>query len=265
MNKSEQINELAKALAQVQAQITPAQFDSVNPYYKSKYASLGSVIEAAKILAEYGLSYSQMPINDGWFAGVENILMHESGQWISEKFMMPLDTDSKNPIQEAGKAITYARRYGLSSMLGIYSDEDTDGNSRSGTKPEVKPEAKPEAKPAPPPAERPYSPGVLKQRLATIAGTQEPASDGEVKVLAGQLGKALGQDKDKRHKIQNFLFGADSLTQVDRKLIKAGLKWLDVSGFDEEPNTMALEELSAVNSLRAGQQKMDDLLKDKSV
>jgi hypothetical protein len=131
MNKSENINELAKALAQVQKVLKPAKFDATNPFFKSKYASLGSVIEVAKVLSEHGLSYSQMPISDGWQIGIENILMHESGQWISQAVLIPMDIESKNPTQEAGKIITYARRYGLASMLGIYSDEDTDGNSGS--------------------------------------------------------------------------------------------------------------------------------------
>jgi len=260
MNKSEQINELAKALAEVQADLKPAKFDSVNPFYKSKYASLGSVIEAAKILTEHGLSYAQFPISEGWYVGVENILMHTSGQWISEKFLMPLDMESKNPIQESGKALTYARRYGLASLIGIYSDEDTDGNKPTQT--ENKPRTRrPEAS-----NKRPYKPEELKKRLLEVSKSQTPASVDQMSLLASMLGKVL-EDKEMRHDAQEYLFGARSLTEVNKKLINAGLKWLDI---DENfnVNEMAEKELKAVQNaflIEKGQQKMDDLLADKEI
>jgi hypothetical protein len=268
MNKSEQINELAQALADVQREVRPAQFDSVNPYYKSKYASLGSVIEAAKILADHGLSYSQLPVSDGWYAGVENVLMHESGQWISERFMMPLDTDSKNPIQEAGKAITYARRYGLASMLGIYSDEDTDGNSNDQYKPTHTPSKTLTDRPSAPKKEtvRPYKPEELKKRLAEVAQSQPPASDDQMSLLASMLGKVL-ENKDIRHDAQEFLFGARSLTEVDRKLINAGLKWLNIDE-NYSPDETAVKELESVQSaflMSKGQAKMNKILDDLQV
>ncbi len=255
MNKSEQINELATALAKVQASIKPAPFDATNPFFKSKYASLGSVIEVAKVLSEHGLSYSQMPVSDGWNIGVENILMHESGQWISQTLLVPMDTDSKNPVQEAGKIITYARRYGLASMLGIYSDEDNDGNDRAV--PERQPEIKMKVVPEPT-ADRPYAPVQLKERLAEIAKTQKDATEKQMALLARKLEEELG---DARHGVQNFLFGNDSLTECDGKLINAGLKWLDISKDGSfSVSAMAKKELSSVKSFLAGQQKMDNLL-----
>ena len=257
MNKSEQINELAKALAEVQADLKPAIFDSVNPFYKSKYASLGSVIEAAKILAEHGLSYSQLPVSEGWYVGVENVLMHESGQWISEKFLMPLDSDSKNPIQESGKAITYARRYGLASMLGIYSDEDVDGNIPTQTRSTRRPEV---------PSKRPYKPEQLKKRLAEIAESMKPASEDQMTLLASVLGKVL-KSADIRHDAQEYLFGARSLKDVDRKLINAGLKWLNIDdSFNvDETAEKELKEVQNTLLLNKGKQKMDALLADKGI
>jgi hypothetical protein len=258
MNKSENINELAKALARVQAKMKPAEFDSVNPYYKSKYASLGSVIQAYKEAAKgEGISISQLPISDGWYVGVENVIMHESGQWISERFLMPLDADSKNPTQEAGKAITYARRYGLASMFGIYSDEDTDGNSPSQ---EVKKTVKPAI-----PDGRPYKPDVLKEKLQVMLEHVNPASDKQRKFLAILLGQEFS-DNDIRHDAQEYLFGARSLNDVDGKMVNAALKWLSPepdSGGAYVVSELAKKELSGVQSaflMSKGQQKMDDLL-----
>lgn len=257
MNKSENISELAKAMARVQAKVKPAEFDSVNPFYKSKYASLGAVIEAYKeAVRDEGISISQLPISDGWYVGVENVIMHESGQWISERFLMPLDPDCKNPTQESGKAITYARRYGLASMFGIYSDEDTDGNQPQQNVGKQSPKVS---------EERPYSPDVLKEKLQIMAKHVPLASDKQRKFLTILLGQEIGDD-DIRHDAQEFLFGERSSKDIDGKLVNAALKWLAPepdSGGAYQISDIAKKELSAVQSaflMSKGQQKMDDLL-----
>ena len=135
MNKSESIKNLAMALKKAQAEMGEVKFDSVNPFFKSKYASLGAVISASKeALANHGLIISQPPVTNEYGVGVKTILMHESGEYIEETITIPI-ADQKNVAQEAGKAITYLRRYSLASILNLYSDEDTDGN---GAKPEKK-------------------------------------------------------------------------------------------------------------------------------
>jgi hypothetical protein len=129
MRMSPEINELATALLEYQKVKKPAKFDSEAMATKTrsyKYASLGSVDDTANPMTDYGLSYSMFPISDGWYIGVDVILMHTSGQWLSERFMFPMDSDAYNPAQEAGKIITYARRYALSAILGITADEDVD-------------------------------------------------------------------------------------------------------------------------------------------
>jgi len=250
MEKSEQINELAEALAKVQAKIKPAPFDSVNPYFKSRYASLGSVIEVAKVIAEVGLSYSQLPVADGWYAGIENVLMHKSGQYISQRFMIPLDPD-KNPVQEFGKAITYCRRYGLASMLGIYSDEDNDGN-----KPEQKEERKQEQKERKQEqkddykATRPYKPDELRDNIRSYAEKLNPATDKQRNLFAMIMSQAI-DDKDIRHDVQEYLFGERSTNDIDGKLINSALKWMALtadSGGAYVMADMAQKELSGVLS-----------------
>ena len=128
-----------------------AVFDATNPFLKSKYASLGAVIQSSRpILAKHNLSLVQFPISgpnlglgnspaqgDGAqgtarpttdFIGVESILMHESGEFIAERISIPLTEEKgKSKVQSAGSTLTYLRRYSWASILGMYSDEDSDG------------------------------------------------------------------------------------------------------------------------------------------
>ena len=148
MNHSETIGKLAEALSRAQAEMHAAKFNAVNPFLKNNYADLGSIIDTAKpTLGKYGLAVTQHPFNDGDRVGVETVLTHASGEWISSSLSLPLaDEKGKSGAQVAGSIITYLRRYTLSAVLGMYSDEDTDGNSEP--KPvEVKPREKTEPKP----------------------------------------------------------------------------------------------------------------------
>ena len=134
MEKSEQINELAISLSLAQGSMHAATKDSTNPYFKNKYASLASVIDSIrKPLADNGLSLTQHASVDGNIVTVETVILHKSGQWMSSNIKM----NSKDvSAQGIGSTITYARRYSLSSILGIAAEEDDDGNASS--KPEEK-------------------------------------------------------------------------------------------------------------------------------
>lgn len=136
MNTSESINELATALCKAQSEIGPAAMNATNPFLKNRYADLNSIVEAIKpALANNGLSYVQMPgiATSGEFGiALTTRLMHESGQWLEDTFIMPMPTDErgKSIMQVAGSAISYARRYALAAMLGVVADEDVDGNGQ---------------------------------------------------------------------------------------------------------------------------------------
>jgi hypothetical protein len=131
MNKTDTIKELAIALSKAQSEMPPAQMNATNPFLKNKYADLGSIIKTAKpVLAKHGLSYSQLPVSDNGKIGVTTILMHSSGEWIASTMAMDLGEEKgKSAAQVAGSVITYLRRYSLASVLGMYADEDTDGNA----------------------------------------------------------------------------------------------------------------------------------------
>lgn len=125
MNKSESIKNLAMAMTKAQAEMGGAHKGANNPFFKSKYADLGSVVEAVKApFTNNGLSYVQFPIEQGGRIGVETILMHESGEWLSNEFTVNL---TKQDAQSAGSALTYCRRYALQAVAGIPSEDD-DGN-----------------------------------------------------------------------------------------------------------------------------------------
>jgi hypothetical protein len=135
MNKSDSIKELATALNKAQAEMSGAKKKATNPFFKVKYSDLNAVVDAIRIpFCDNGLSYSQFPLFDSGCVGVETILMHESGEWISNVLMLPM---VKQDPQAAGSAITYARRYSLQSIAGIPSEDDDGNSTRQDAKPKI--------------------------------------------------------------------------------------------------------------------------------
>jgi hypothetical protein len=167
MNKSNSIKELAGALCKAQEQMCGAVKDSKNPFFKSSYADLGAVVKAIKEpFADNGLSYSQFPLFVDGKVGVETILMHTSGEWLSGEIVLPM---TKQDPQAAGSAITYARRYALQSIAGIPAEDD-DGNHAS--KPAAKQAAKPAAKQAAKPAAKQKISSLTDNDLSWIAAAK---------------------------------------------------------------------------------------------
>jgi hypothetical protein len=127
--QSEQIGELAAALAIAQGKITGALKDSANPFFKSKYADLASVWDACRgPLSDNGIAVIQMTESDDSGVFVVTTLAHKSGQWIRSRLRLtPKDTTP----QAMGSAITYGRRYGLAAAVGV-AQVDDDANAASG-------------------------------------------------------------------------------------------------------------------------------------
>lgn len=134
MEKSESIVELSKAMAKFQEEVKQPLKDKNNPFFKSKYVPLENVVEAITDVApKNGLSFVQWALNDeNGRVGVATMLMHESGEWI--KFDPVHMKADKETAQGAGALISYLKRYSLSAVFGITSDQDDDGNSASGNK-----------------------------------------------------------------------------------------------------------------------------------
>lgn len=133
--KSESIKELAASLSKAQGQFDHAKKDVKNEFFKSRYADLAGVIDAAKKpLSDNGLAIVQLVDTDQDGAlYLETMLLHSSGEWISGKY--PIRPVKPDP-QSVGSAITYARRYAFSALTGIAADDD-DGNAASQGKPQV--------------------------------------------------------------------------------------------------------------------------------
>jgi len=134
MDKSDSIKNLALSLHKAQSEMAGATKGAANPFFKSKYANLEEVIKVVKdAFSPNGLSFVQFPISGEGTAGVETIILHESGEFISNEFLLKC---SKADPQGMGSAITYARRYGLQSACGIPSEDD-DGNAASAPTPKM--------------------------------------------------------------------------------------------------------------------------------
>jgi len=131
MNKSDDISLLAAAIVKAQPMVEGAKKGSVNPHFRSKYADLGSVWDAvSEALEKNDLAVSQFPDETAQgLPALTTMLIHKSGQWISATY--PLISVKQDP-QGFASAQTYARRYGLASVMGVIAeDDDGEGASRS--------------------------------------------------------------------------------------------------------------------------------------
>lgn len=145
--QSEQIDQLASALAKAQAELLPAMKDAANPHLKSKYADLASCWEAIKAcLPRHGLAVVQGGCVVDGRDMLRTTLVHASGQWMAG--LTPLligDAKGLNPMQALGSAWTYSRRYGLAAVVGLTAEDD-DGAGAGH------PPARQAERPSPPPA-----------------------------------------------------------------------------------------------------------------
>jgi len=162
VRQTEQINELAAALAQAQGEIENVAKSSENPYFHSRYADLASVLDEVRPkFAAHGISIVQLPINGaGGQIGVTTRLMHASGQYIEGDFYI---APVKEDAQGAGSTLTYLRRYSLMAIAGV-GPEDDDGEASVGR--ETRKETQPGTPGKP---TRPASPATSESAAATAA------------------------------------------------------------------------------------------------
>jgi hypothetical protein len=135
MKSSDTLTKISPALVKAINAIEGVKKGADNPFFKSKYANLESVIEAAHdALSANGLAVMQGPgPMDGSCITLTTRLVHESGEWIETDFSLPA---GKMDPQAAGSAITYARRYSLMAMLNMPAvDDDGEASMPRTTKP----------------------------------------------------------------------------------------------------------------------------------
>ena len=118
-------NSIYKKLYKVQKEIGAISKDSTNPFYKSKYFDINSLIkQLMPILEKHNLLLLQ-PISEG--SQYSKIVDVDNGDSVESSLSLPIDLDA----QKIGSAITYYRRYTLQSLLGLQAEDD-DGNKASG-------------------------------------------------------------------------------------------------------------------------------------
>lgn len=134
VNKSSTISSLAAALAKAQADFPPIPRDRTvtvrtrtGGEYKFSYAPLDTIMEKIRpTLKANGLAFLQCL--NGEF--LTTTLLHSSGEWMESD---PMPVKVVEPGSQAmGSAITYARRYALTALLGLVTEDDDDGNTADG-------------------------------------------------------------------------------------------------------------------------------------
>ena len=126
MKTSEKIDKLMPALAAAYEEMGAAFKTGRNPHFKSKYADLPSVDAASRpVLAKHGLMYTQGVVEGLGGLAMETTIIHgASAQFISQLVPYVVPRGRTEDPQAQGSAITYSRRYGLQSALGMVSDDD---------------------------------------------------------------------------------------------------------------------------------------------
>lgn len=177
MKTSETITEICKALVGFHSEVGRISKDGTNPHLKNRYATIDQIIEEIRpILATHGLFIMQMPTNtEAGEIRMTTRIYHTSGQWMESPTLTL--KPQKQDAQGIGSAVTYARRYSLTSFLSLNTGEDDDGcrasarEARTATKPNQKAKPQPKTNPKPQPQQQPKpepsKPEVIDGNLAS--------------------------------------------------------------------------------------------------
>jgi len=127
MNTSESLGKILPDLFNAQGEIKNLAPNKSG--YGYNYVDLAEIIDNVKpILLKNSIIVIQSVGTAEGGVSITTRLQHISGEWIQDTFALPaLVQKSMNSVQGMGASITYGRRYGISAMLGIATDEDTDG------------------------------------------------------------------------------------------------------------------------------------------
>jgi hypothetical protein len=248
MVKSQNVGTLAAALAKAQGAMQPAEKDRTNPFYKSRYATLDSVWEAArKPLAGNGLAVTQTceTQEDGTLVLVTT-LMHESGEWISSALPVIV---KEQTAQALGGGLTYARRYGFAAIVGAVTDEDDDGNASQQAQP-AKPKPAQQTPQAAPDHGRPMQPDALRAALRARAekAPAELDTDKANKMGFMALKEMFGSEDNQRAAIR-YLFDREHRNAVTPQQYFALNAWRDAKKNDAGewvPSGYAIQEAALV-------------------
>jgi hypothetical protein len=140
VTSSETTKYLAPALVAAHKALKPISKDGKNPAFRSRYATLDGIMETVRpALAAHGLAVVQGVVHPetgegGRLVGimVETRLIHTSGEWLASVVPVPV---AKGDAHGLGSALSYGRRYGISALLALSTDEDDDGNAAAKAPP----------------------------------------------------------------------------------------------------------------------------------
>lgn len=213
MIKSDSLKELASALSKAQGQIGSAKKDSENPFFKSKYASLESVINTCKdILSQNGLSVSQLLESEGPDTFVRTTLLHSSGEFLSSSMRLIV---SKHDMQALGSAISYARRYALMAAVGIAAEDDDAESTKHFDAPTSEVEKKSHSQSRSVAA---VSHGTTTTKAPTESTSSQPTNPGDYEIKGGEwIGQTIRDVYDK--------FEGESKLKSKIKLFAKPLGW----------------------------------------
>ena len=214
MNRSESITEINKALNNFHKEVKQPFKDKNNPFYKSKYVPLENVAEAIdKTSTKFGLTYTQYPVsNEKGEVGVATMLHHESGEYMEYPPLMV--KPEKNTPQGVGSAITYSRRYSLSTVFGITSDQDDDGNEASGKRSNQNNQRQNHKQNNTPKMASSRTIGTLKQQIINITN------------LMKENGKANSQQEvEEKFEVNGYNLTEDAATQIIQKILATAKKY----------------------------------------
>lgn len=128
MQTSQEVSNLFKALCECKKDFVPLPKNKKG--YGYSYTPLDSVIDMLNnVLPKHGINFVQFPSTMGDSYALTTRVFHVSGEWMEDTIIFNMTEISKaNDTQKLGASITYFRRYALSAIFGIASDEDIDGN-----------------------------------------------------------------------------------------------------------------------------------------
>ncbi len=212
--KSESIKELSIALSKAQMGFKPIKrtvkvgYDTTKGRKQYNYAPLNEIIDATKqALSDNGLAITQLPELVDGNTVLETLLSHSSGEWISSKMYVGRQDQ---PPQIEGSALTYKRRYSISAILGVASEDDDDGEIATDAKPEIKEPVKAREKP------EPTAPAPTKEASNKITEAQTK----KIYVSVKEKGITADQVKAYLKKIFNKMFTKELTISEASRLIE---------------------------------------------
>jgi hypothetical protein len=215
---SEKIDQIHKALKDLQMAVKHVQMDGKNPHFKSKFATMLATRDALP-LEQFGLTFLQTGLAGG---GVTNLCIHDSGQWIEGDLPMPMQSDPQKQVAN----YTYGCRKAASMFFFIVGDEDCDGESLVDRTPQNFPKTSPK-----PPQDLPKN----VEKLGTVVD--------ELPATKPSKGLPQTDDKDERneasvHKYAYSWKQEKLIKMLVRKVlnlsgVQQAQEWLDSNGFGE--------------------------------